>query len=98
MHIVPPKRTENLISKSEGTATESVASDTEQQDDTPTPSSRPFAELLVDLIGEGSKLKTLSLRGNGLGDGDAVALAQAIEPNTTLCSLNLFDNAITDEG
>lgn len=50
----------------------------------------------MDFIG--SKLKALSLRGNGIRDDEAVALAEAIEENTVLCSLNLFDNAITDVG
>lgn len=55
-----------------------------------------FPPFVVPL--KGSKLKALSLRGNGLGDADAVDLAEAIEENTVLCSLNLFDNKITDVG
>lgn len=47
---------------------------------------------------KGSKLKALSLRGNGLVDADAINLAEAIEENTVLCSLNLFDNKIKDVG
>ncbi|CAM9108971.1 unnamed protein product, partial [Hapterophycus canaliculatus] len=50
------------------------------------------------LVREGSKLKALSLRGNGIDDIEAVALAEAIEDNTMLGSLNLFDNKITDVG
>lgn len=46
----------------------------------------------------GSTLKALSLRGNALEDAEAIALAGAIEENTVLCSLNLFDNKITDVG
>ena len=72
---------------------------------------RPFAYLIPflfcrlwgagrgrKLFPKGSKLKALSLRGNGLGDEEATAVAEAIEENTVLCSLNLFDNAITDVG
>lgn len=54
--------------------------------------------IVVLAVPEGSKLKALSLRGNGLGDVEAVDLAEAIEENTVLCSLNLFDNKITDVG
>eukprot|EP00904_Undaria_pinnatifida_P014158 jgi/Undpi1/9873/HiC_scaffold_28.g12327.m1 len=54
--------------------------------------------VFADLVREGSKLKALSLRGNGLGDDEAIAISEAIEENTVLCSLNLFDNAITDNG
>lgn len=46
----------------------------------------------------GSKLKALSLRGNRMDDIEAVALAEALEDNTILGSLNLFDNKITDVG
>lgn len=52
----------------------------------------------VDFVREGSKVKALSLRGNGIGDDEAVALARVVEGNTVLCSLNLFGNAITDVG
>ena len=54
--------------------------------------------ILLNTPPKGSKLKALSLRGNGLGDEEAAAVAEAIEENTVLCSLNLFDNAITDVG
>lgn len=53
---------------------------------------------LVLFASKGSKLKALSLRGDGIGDLEAAALAEAIEENTVLCSLNLFDNKITDVG
>ncbi|CAM9674308.1 unnamed protein product [Scytosiphon promiscuus] len=49
-------------------------------------------------VREGSKLKALSLRGNGIDDIEAVALAEAVEDNTILGALNLFDNKITDVG
>lgn len=46
----------------------------------------------------GSRLEELLLRGNEIDDAEGVALAEAIEGNTVLCSLNLFDNKITDVG
>ncbi|CAM9558147.1 unnamed protein product, partial [Ectocarpus sp. 6 AP-2014] len=65
------------------------------------PATEGFSSLtrnFAGLVSEGSKLKALSLRGNALGDAEAIALAEAIEENTALCSLNLFDNKITDVG
>lgn len=53
---------------------------------------------MVLIVPKGSKLKALSLRGNRIGDLEAAALAEAMEDNTVLCSLNLFDNKITDVG
>lgn len=46
----------------------------------------------------GSRLEELLLRGNGIDDAEGVALAEAILGNTVLCSLNLFNNKITDVG
>ncbi|CAN0122932.1 unnamed protein product, partial [Phaeothamnion confervicola] len=46
-----------------------------------------------------SLLRTLSLRGNGITDSGATAIAAALEDITLpLASLNLFDNAIGDAG
>jgi len=42
--------------------------------------------------------RIVSLRGNGLGDAGASAVAEAIASNTWTLSLNLFDNQIGDRG
>lgn len=55
-------------------------------------------DVLLNFTSAGSKLKALSLRGNALEDAEAIALAETIEENTVLSSLNLFDNKITDAG
>lgn len=54
--------------------------------------------LYASLIAAGSNLTALSLRGNTIDDDGAALLAKALGTNTTLCSLNLFDNIITDTG
>lgn len=50
------------------------------------------------LVGNGSKLRVLSLRGNKIGDDEAIVLADELLDNKTLTSLNLFHNSITDIG
>ena len=50
------------------------------------------------MVPQGSKLRALQLRGNDINDTEAVALAEAIEGNMVLCTLNLFDNKISDVG
>jgi Ran GTPase-activating protein (RanGAP) involved in mRNA processing and transport len=54
--------------------------------------------LLKSFTGPTSKLISLSLRGNGLTDGGAKALAEGLKGNLCLQSLNLFGNAIGEEG
>lgn len=89
--IALPEKTLIATKQNAGLAAEAVQSNA-------APPPRSTAAILADLVGEESKLKALSLRGSGVGDDEAAALAQAIEANTTLCSLNLFNNAITDVG
>ena len=54
--------------------------------------------LYANLIGEDSTLKTLSLRGNKIGDNGAKALTNALKVNRFLCGLVLWDNNITRDG
>ncbi|CAM9276443.1 unnamed protein product [Choristocarpus tenellus] len=54
----------------------------------------PFAIFL----GTTSKLRYLSLRGNRITDIGAAAIAEEIEGNKLLGSLNMFDNLVTDKG
>lgn len=54
--------------------------------------------IFAKLIGEGSILTYLSLRGNGIMASGARAIAQGLRHNTTLESLNLFNNNLHDEG
>lgn len=56
------------------------------------------APVFAGLVGGGSRLRALSLRGNGIGDEEAAALAERLQEDTALCSLNLFHNAVTDAG
>jgi len=58
----------------------------------------PCDECYAMLLGKGSALNHLSLRGNCITDAGAAAIADALTTNHTLGSLNLFQNQITDEG
>jgi hypothetical protein len=58
----------------------------------------PCDECYAMLLGKGSALNHLSLRGNCITDAGAAAIADALTTNCALGSLNLFQNQITDEG
>jgi len=53
-----------------------------------------FAKFLAENV----PARTISLRGNRLGNTGAIAIAAAIATNTWVLTLNLFDNQIDDEG
>jgi len=57
-----------------------------------------YGSRLAGLIGPDSKLTSLSLRSNKIGDKGAIALSQALRNNFKLSMLNLFDNDISDVG
>jgi len=57
-----------------------------------------YGSRLASLVGPDSKLMSLSLRSNKIGDKGAIALSQALRTNFKLATLNLFDNDITDQG
>jgi Ran GTPase-activating protein (RanGAP) involved in mRNA processing and transport len=54
--------------------------------------------LFANLITEESNLKSLSLRGNQLGDAGVKALANSLKVNRYLLHLSLWDNKIQKEG
>lgn len=57
-----------------------------------------WAQAIPALLGSGSLLQHLSLRGNRCSDEVAQSLARALETNLQLKSLNLCRNAFSDQG
>jgi len=55
-------------------------------------------ELATALAGDAAPIQHLNLSVNGCGDEGIVALARALQSNTTLVSLDIEDNAICDVG
>jgi Ran GTPase-activating protein (RanGAP) involved in mRNA processing and transport len=54
--------------------------------------------LFANLINDESALKSLSLRGNYIGDNGAKAIGNALKTNRSLTSLSLWDNRIGRDG
>eukprot|EP00128_Syssomonas_multiformis_P018291 Colp12_sorted_trinity150504_noHs@15561 len=54
--------------------------------------------LYAQLLGDASNLRTLSLRGNSIGNEGAGAIAEALKANRNLAMLNLWYNRIGDAG
>jgi len=55
-------------------------------------------KIFAKFLAEDIPARTISLRGNKLGDSGAIAIAEAIAMNTWALTLNLFDNRIGDDG
>ncbi|KAH8061415.1 hypothetical protein JL722_4032 [Aureococcus anophagefferens] len=76
---------------------EAPAPDAEAPGDEAAPAPDP-ACVFARFLAENVPARAVSLRGDGLGDGGARAVADALARNTWVLTLNLFDNGIGDAG
>ena len=76
---------------------EAPAPDAEAPGDEAAPAPDP-ACVFARFLAENVPARAVSLRGDGLGDGGARAVADALARNTWVLALNLFDNGIGDAG